>query len=97
MLTEDRLRTLLRVAESAHAAYETELGARDEDWPTWYAQFIVARWREEPGGGTHELLVDDEEHQLLLAAVHAYLNDFGHEEADVLRRVKELHAKLEAA
>ena len=33
----------------------------------------------------------------LLAAVHAYLDDFGHEEADVLRRVKELHAKLEAA
>ena len=43
MLTEDRLRTLLRVAESAHAAYETELGTRDEDWPTWYAQFIVAQ------------------------------------------------------
>ena len=97
MLTEDRLRTLLRVAESAHAAYETQQGQPDPDWPTWYAQFIVARWREEPGGGTHELLVDDEEHQLLLAAVHAYLNDFGHEEADVLRRVKELHAKLEAA
>jgi hypothetical protein len=97
MLTEDRLRTLLRVAESAHAAYETELGQEDPDWPTWYAEFIVARWREEPGGGTHELLLDDEEHQLLLAAVHAYLNDFGHEEADVLRRVKELHAKLEAA
>ena len=97
MLTEDRLRTLLRVAESAHAAYETELGQEDPDWPTWYAEFIVARWREEPGGGTHELLLADDEHQLLLAAVHAYLNDFGHEEADVLRRVKELHAKLEAA
>jgi hypothetical protein len=93
MLTEDRLRTLLRVAESAHAAYETELGQPDPDWPTWYAQFIVARWREEPGGGTHELLLDEEERQLLLAAVH----DFGHEEADVLRRVKELHAKIDAA
>ena len=55
MLTEDRLRTLLRVAESAHAAYETELGHGTTDWPTWYAQFIVARWQEEPGGGTHEL------------------------------------------
>ena len=97
MLTEDRLRTLLRVAESAHAAYETELGQEDPDWPTWYAQFIVARWREEPGAGTHELFLDDEEHRLLLAAVHAYLNDFGHEEADVLRRVKDLHAKVEAS
>jgi hypothetical protein len=94
MLTEDRLRTLLRVAESAHAAYETERGEPDPDWPAWYAQFIVTRWRAEPGAGTHELLLDDQEHQLLLAAVHSYLDDFGHEEADVLRRVKDLHAKL---
>ena len=95
MLIEDRLRTLLRVAESAHAAYEAERGEPDPDWPTWYAQFIVSRWREEPGASTHELLLDDQEHQLLLAAVHSYLDDFGHEEADVLRRVKDLHAKLQ--
>jgi hypothetical protein len=98
MLTEDRLRTLLRVAESAHAAYETERGEPDDDWPTWYAAFIVARWREEPGdGGTHELHLDDEEHRLLQAAVHSYLDDFGHDEADVLRRLKELHAKVQSA
>jgi len=94
MLTEDRLRTLLRVAESA---YEAERGEPDEDWPTWYAAFIVARWREEPGGATHELLLDDEERRLLEAAVHAYLDAFGHEEADLLRRLKELHAKVQAA
>jgi hypothetical protein len=39
----------------------------------------------------------DEELRLLLAAVHSYLDDFGHEEADVLRRVKALLAKLRAA
>jgi hypothetical protein len=39
----------------------------------------------------------DEELKLLLAAVHSYLSDFGHEEADVLRRVKQLLAKLQAA
>lgn len=94
MAMEDRLRTLLRVAESA---YEAERGEPDEDWPAWYAAFIVARWREEPGAGTHELLLDDEEHRLLLAAVHSYLDDFGHDEADVLRRLKELHAKIESA
>ena len=94
MLTEDRLRTLLRVAESA---YEAEKGDPDDDWPTWYAAFIVARWSEEPGGGTHELLLDDEEHRLLAAAVHAYLDDFGHDQADLLRRLKELHAKVQAA
>ena len=97
MVTEERLRTLLRVAESAHGAYEAEQGEPDEDWPTWYAAFIVARWREEPGGGTHELLLDDEEQQLLIAAVHSYLDDFGHNEADVLRRLKDLHARLQAA
>ena len=97
MVTEDRLRTLLRVAESAHAAYEAERGEPDPDWPEWYARFIVSRWREEPGASTHELLLDDEEHQLLLAAVHAYLDDFGHEEADLLRRLKDLHAKVQQA
>ena len=98
MVSEDRLRTLLRVAESAHAAYEAERGQPDEDWPTWYAQFIVTRLREEPAeGATHDLLLDDEEHRLLLAAVHSYLDDFGHEEADLLRRLKDLHAKVQAA
>ena len=48
-------------------------------------------------GAAHELLLDDEEHQLLIAAVHAYLDDFGHEEADVLRRLKDLHAKVQQA
>jgi len=39
----------------------------------------------------------DEELRLLLAAVHSYLNDFGHEEADVLRRIKLLYAKIQSA
>ena len=42
----------------------------------------------------HTLELNDEEVRLLRAAVHAYLDDFGHEEADVLRRLKELMAKL---
>ena len=42
------------------------------------------------------LELDDEELRLLLAAVRSYLDDFGHEEADVLRNVKRLLAKLQA-
>jgi hypothetical protein len=42
----------------------------------------------------HTLELTDEELRLLHAAVHAYLDDFGHEEADVLRRVKQLLSKL---
>ena len=37
----------------------------------------------------------DEELRLLQNALHAYLDDFGHEEADVLREVKALIEKLQ--
>jgi hypothetical protein len=40
-LTVEELADLLRAAERAHGEYEQELGHADEDWPTWYAQFIV--------------------------------------------------------
>jgi hypothetical protein len=39
---------------------------------------------------------DEDELELLRAAVRAYLDDFGHEEADLLRRVKQLLAKLQS-
>jgi hypothetical protein len=39
----------------------------------------------------------DDELKLVLSAVHSYLDDFGHEEADVLRRLKQLLAKLQGA
>ena len=38
----------------------------------------------------------DDELRLTMAAVKSYLDDFGHDEADVLRRIKELLAKLPA-
>jgi hypothetical protein len=41
---------------------------------------------------TIELTVD--ELRLVQAALHSYLDDFGHEEADVLREIKALIAKL---
>ena len=37
----------------------------------------------------------DEELRLVVAAVRSYLDDFGHEEADLLRQIKELLQKLE--
>ena len=39
----------------------------------------------------------DEELRLLLSALRSYLDDFGHEEADVLRSAKKLLAKLQAS
>lgn len=31
----------LRRAEAAHGKHEAELGQRDENWPDWYAQYMV--------------------------------------------------------
>jgi hypothetical protein len=43
------------------------------------------------------LELTEDELKLLESAVRTYLDDFGHEEADVLRRVKQLLAKLQAS
>jgi len=42
-LTVERLAALLREAEAAHGAYERQLGHRDDDWPTWYARYLLER------------------------------------------------------
>ncbi len=42
----------------------------------------------------HTIELNDEELRLLQNALHSYLDDFGHEEADVLRQVKALIEKL---
>jgi hypothetical protein len=44
----------------------------------------------------HTLELTEEELRLVRSALHAYLEDFGHEEADVLRAIKALLAKLPA-
>jgi hypothetical protein len=38
--------------------------------------------------------LSEEELRLLHAALHSYLDDFGHEEADLLREIKALITKL---
>ena len=40
-LTKEQLEQLLRDAEKAHGIYEQSLGSRDENWPAWYAEFII--------------------------------------------------------
>jgi hypothetical protein len=42
----------------------------------------------------HTLELVDQDLRLVQAAMHSYLDDFGHEEADVLRQIKELIARL---
>ena len=42
----------------------------------------------------HTIELTDEELRIVLTALHSYLDDFGHEEADVLRSIKALLAKL---
>ena len=40
---EQAVAALLREAETAHVAYETDVlsGVFDEDWPTWYAAYLL--------------------------------------------------------
>jgi hypothetical protein len=45
-VTREELAALLKEAEGAHADYERELGSRDEDWPTWYAGYILDRLKD---------------------------------------------------
>jgi hypothetical protein len=40
--------------------------------------------------------VTDEELRIVRAALQSYLEDFGHDEADVLRAIKQVLAKLPA-
>jgi hypothetical protein len=51
-LTKEELAGLLREAEAAHGKYEQEElgGVRDEEWPAWYAEFIVKARRERAEG-----------------------------------------------
>ena len=45
---------------------------------------------------SHTIELNDDELRLIHAALHSYLDDFGHEEADLLREIKALIAKLPA-
>ena len=43
---------------------------------------------------TNTIELSDEELRIIRSALRSYLEDFGHEEADILRAVKALLAKL---
>ncbi|HKD34357.1 MAG TPA: hypothetical protein VKB73_12965 [Gaiellaceae bacterium] len=42
----------------------------------------------------HTIELSEDELRLVHAALHSYLDDFGHKEADLLREIKALIAKL---
>ncbi len=45
----------------------------------------------------HTVELNDDELRLVRSALHSYLEDFGHDEADVLRALKQILAKLPPA
>jgi hypothetical protein len=45
-LTREELAALLKETEQAHGRYEADLGERDENWPLWYAGYILDRLNE---------------------------------------------------
>ncbi|AFL54572.1 catechol 2,3-dioxygenase-like lactoylglutathione lyase family enzyme [Sinorhizobium fredii] len=42
------LASAFRRAEAAHGEYEKQLGYRDEDWPIWYAEYMIREQSGEP-------------------------------------------------
>jgi hypothetical protein len=42
-VTQEELAELFQETERAHGEYERELGHRDADWPSWYADYMLAR------------------------------------------------------
>jgi hypothetical protein len=49
-LTKEELARLLHEAKEAHVEYERELGSPHEDWPSWYAAWILDRLEERAAG-----------------------------------------------
>jgi tetratricopeptide (TPR) repeat protein len=79
---------LARLARRAGdgTGYERSIGG--------YADEIAGGDGQEYARGMHTIELTDEELRLLRNALHSFLEDFGHDEADVLRSIKQLLAKL---
>jgi hypothetical protein len=45
-VTQEELAQLLQETERAHGEYERELGRRDDDWPSWYAGYMLDKLSE---------------------------------------------------
>jgi hypothetical protein len=45
----------------------------------------------------HTIELTEDELRLVRSALHSYLEDFGHDEADLLRAIKQVLAKLPAS
>lgn len=49
------LASALRRAEAAHAEHEKRLGHPDDDWPDWYAAYMIAEQSgKQPPQGTEQ-------------------------------------------
>ena len=46
--SSSELASALKRAEHAHGEYEKQLGHRDEDWPSWYAEYMVQEQAGKP-------------------------------------------------
>ena len=66
------------------------------EMPSVSLYVLALRKALQEGGGRRVATIDldDRELRLLHAALHSYLDDFGHEEADLLREIKRLIARL---
>ena len=46
--SSSELASALRRAEAAHGEHEKRIGKRDDDWPSWYAEYMIAEQAGKP-------------------------------------------------
>ena len=83
---------VLMSGEELRKRFEERLAKRDEEERDGSTTGQPSRL-----AAMHTLELNDDELRLLHDALHSYLNDFGHEQADILRRIKALLEKLHQA
>ena len=42
-ITIEELENLMKKAEEEHKNYESQLGKKDDDWPVWFAKYIIKK------------------------------------------------------
>lgn len=45
-LTKEQLELLLKETSTEHGKYEKTIGHYDDDWPAWYAEYMIKKIME---------------------------------------------------
>lgn len=86
-ISESTLATLIQLAAEAHHKYEVDIGAKDLDWPKWYAEWI---FKQVPHSDVMERTINR-----LVKASDAVIENW--EQGDLASAVNNLQAESDEA